>query len=244
MKLEQAGSSTVPELWAVVQPQVESAQNLEAAAQSLAQALYLQFSESVKLVRFFATVPFSDLPATNQQFVQKLINQGGADKTLQPTTPVLSLLGSSGELPEWNDRRQSKDHVGIPLLSKRYLRAIPMISRLLAELGVPGEWMDAHDSELIINTIGSAAGLFYVEDAASAVNADGRNIISPQFVSEYDIHSVFGTGGAYSTGQFGLFVVFGSGHVPRTVAQRFLPLAALFVSRTNNLVEERRIFDA
>jgi hypothetical protein len=134
MKIEQATSAIVSQLWAEVLPQVREAKRLEEAAQTLAETLHTQFSESVVVARVFLTVP---LPKTNKDFVQNLAGSAGAADALKANTPVLSRIATHGEEKDWCDRRKSEGHVGIPLISADFVGAIPMISRLLKEFGVP-----------------------------------------------------------------------------------------------------------
>jgi histone H3/H4 len=243
MKMEQATSSIVADLWASVEPRMYESLCLEEAAQTLVTALHTQFDESVVIARMFVTVPFSDLPQTIQGFVRRLSESAAVESELNATTPVLSLIGTHGQQLQWNDRRKSKNHVGIPLISSSFLDAIPMISRLLKELGIPGEWVDSHDSQVIVNTIGSAAGLFFVDDAAEAKDHAGRKIIAAQdFVSAYHVKSVFGLGSAYSSGQIVVLVAFCRDAFGRAVAERFLSLAHLFMSKTAYLVEVKKVF--
>jgi hypothetical protein len=243
MNIEQATSATVADLWARVESQVEHAMYLEEAAQAVATAIHARFAESVVLARVFVTVPFDVLPPSNRRAVRRLAASVGAEAELHATTPVLSLVGTHGENEQWNDRRKSKGHVGIPLISSSFVDAIPMMARLLRELGVPVEWVDGHDSEVMVKAIGSAAGLFFVEKAASATDHHGRRIISAQdFVSAYRVGSVFGVGGAYSRGEIVVIVVFCRDIFSRVVAERFLALASLFISKTTTLVGSMRIF--
>jgi hypothetical protein len=116
MKIEQVTSSAVSELWANVEPGVGQSKCLEEAAQELATALQKQFDESVVLSRVYVTAPFDTMPPTNKTFVQNL-------------APVLSLIGTYGQEEDWRDRRNSKGHVGIPLISSAFVGAIPMIAR-------------------------------------------------------------------------------------------------------------------
>ena len=143
MKIDQATASTVSDLWKRLQPRVEESERLEDAAQALATALHTQFDESVVIARVFVTVPFGDLPEDNKTFVKGLAEGAGSGTDLKPGTPVLSLVGTHGQESDWNDRRRSKGHVGIPLISSAFVGAIPMISRLLKELGVPIDWIDS-----------------------------------------------------------------------------------------------------
>jgi hypothetical protein len=243
MKLEDASSLTVSQLWADLEPKVQQAQCLEESAQELASSLHYQFQESVAIARVFATVPFQDLPSSNRNFVEKLADSAGANGKLRHETPVLSLIGTFGQEENWRDRRKSEGHVGIPLISSDFVGAIPMIARLINELGLPLEWVDSHDTESIVETIGTKAGLFYVEDASEATDQEGRKIIAAQdFVSTYGVKTVFGAGGAYPNGQMVALIVFCRNAFARSVAELFLPLTDLFKSGTVALAESGRVF--
>lgn len=243
MKISQATRETVSKLWANLEPRIREAGALEEAAQLLAGAVHESFGDSTVIARVFVTVPYADLPPKNQDFVKKLAKSAKAEKELKPSTPVLSLVGTHGQEPDWNDRRNSKGHVGIPLISSGFVAAIPMISRLLKEMGVPIEWVDTHEAQVIVNTIGSTAGVFFVEDAAEAVDREGRKIIAAQdFVSKYHIKSVFGTGGAYPGGQMVVMVVFCRDELVKADAERFLELLNLFKAGTMKLSEPSSVF--
>jgi hypothetical protein len=117
MKIEQTTSSTIEQLWAQMEPGVQQSKSLENAAQQLVTKIHAQFDESVVLARVYLTVPYGALPSTNTEFVKKLVSSTPAASELKPTTPVLSLIGSHGQEEDWCDRRNSKGHVGIPLIS-------------------------------------------------------------------------------------------------------------------------------
>lgn len=244
MRIEQATSSTVADLWAGVESPIQHSKYLEEAAQALAAALHNRFRESVVLARVFVTVPFDELPTTIKRAVRQLAASASAGSELKATTPVLSLIGTHGQEAEWNDRRKSKGHVGIPLISSSFVDSIPMISRLLKELGIPVDWVDSHGAG-VISTIGSAAGLFFVDKAATATDHQGRKIIAAQdFVSRHHVGSVFGAGGAYSRGDIIVIIVFCRDEFSRSVAERFLALVSLFISKTTSLTGGKRIFSS
>jgi hypothetical protein len=243
MKLNDATSMTVSGLWADLEGKIQGAASLEEASQELAASLHNKFEESAVLARVFATVPYAALPSSNQDFVDSLADSANARSGLKPSTPVLSLVGTYGPEADWQDRRKSQGHVGIPLISAAFVGAIPMISRLISELGLALEWVDSHDTKKIVETIGSKAGLFFVEDAASATDSEGRKIIAAQeFVSDRNVKSVFGTAGAYPSGQLAVAVVFCRDRVSRSVAELFLPLTDLFKAGTVGLMETGKVF--
>ncbi len=242
MKLEQTSLSTITALWRNIEPNIQQSTCLEEASQTLAGTLYTEFEESVVLARVFLTLPFSGLPPANKEFVQKLVESAGVSG-LKGTTPVLSLLGTRGEKADWNDRCNSRGHLGIPLISSAFVDAIPMISRLLKELGVPLAWVDSHDSEIIRLAVGRSAALFFVENAADATDTQGRKIIAAQdFVSTHLVKSVFGAGRAYCDSQILVMIVFCRDFVSRATAQRFLTLTESFESKSAARFGTNKVF--
>ena len=242
MKIEHTTSSMIADLWHEMEQRIHQSKNLEEAAQELAKALHTEFVESVVLARVYFTVPFDALPAPNRTFVQNLVDSAGSASELKPATPVLSLVGTHGQSPDWNDRRKSKGHVGIPLTSSDFVDEIPMISRLLKELGLSLDWVDTQDPE-IVEKMDRAAGLFFVENAASATDHHGRKIIPAQdFVADYDVKTVFGVGGGYAGGQILVIVAFCRDVIPRETGSRFVALRDAFKAKTSALVESERIF--
>ncbi len=240
MKIEEATPTTILDLWTRIEPDIRGSPTLEAAAQTLVTALYEDYADSIVLVRTFLTLPLSTLPARNQAFVRKLAGEGASE--LEPHTAVLSLIGSRGQERQWNDRRTSEGHVGIPFISSAFVEAIPMISRLLKELRVPLEWVDTRDTD-IVEKLGSSTGLFFVENAVEATDQDGRKIIAAQdFVAKYGVTSVFGLGGAYFGDHMLVTVVFCRDLVPRASAEQFAPFLYFFKAGTTGLLEDGRVF--
>ena len=244
MQIERATALSITDLWTAVEPAVGRARWLEDAAQALVESIYARFEESVVLARMFVTVPFDSLPPSSRKIVSRRAEDAGAMDGLRTVTPVLSLIGTSGQEAAWHDRRRSQEHAGIPLISSSFVNGVPMISRLLKELGIPLEWVDSQDSTMIEKTMARTAGLFFVGDAGRATDHHGRKIITAQdFVETYGIKAVFGIGGAYIGGQIVVLMVFCRDHVPRETAESFLALTALFKNKTATLVGAGRVFD-
>ena len=243
MKLSDVTSAAVNALWQSVEPQVEGAEALEQGAQALARGLHTQFEESVVIARVFATVPYGDLPEFNRNFVDSLAEGAGAQDDLNASMPVLSLIGTHGQEAAWCDRKQSQGHIGIPLISSSFVGAIPMITRLIQELGLSLDWVDSQDSAVLVETIGHSARLFFVENAADTKDSEGRDVIAAQdFVSAFGVKSVFGTGRAYDGGRLAVIVAFCRDQISRETAAKFIDLANLFHSKTIGLAAEGKIF--
>ena len=243
-RIEEITPMDVMDVWASVEPEVDSAPSLEQAAQALASALHTRLRDSSALTRVFVTADLAVLPGEIRHFVEELADRSGARDRLRETTPVLSLIGTCGIDPRWSDRRRSEGHAGIPLISADFVDDIPMIASLLKDVGLPLDWMEHRGSNVIQRTIGQSAGLFFVENAALAIDEQGRKIIPAQdFVNEYCVGSVFGISGAYSGDEILVVIVFCTEQFSKAVVERFLPLVSLFKSGTAALVSTGRIFD-
>ena len=218
---------------------------LEDAAQKVMDLVYTEFKNSVVLARLFATVPFEKLPASNKEFVRNLTDKKGLTRLINNHTPILSLLGTSGEEKAWNDRHESHGHVGIPLVSADFIDQIPMISHLLKSLGLSLDWLSGNGTGITQDIMGKTAGIFYVSDARTAVDEKGRKIIPVQdFVAKYNVRAVFGTGGGYiHDATFIVLIVFTREQIDEERAQCFLPLATVIKAATTGLVLRGRIFN-
>ena len=228
-----------------LESRLAGAPTVESAAQALAGLVYETFAESTVLARVFITVPFGRLPGADQYFVRRLV--GTRDPNLlKPHTPVLSLVGTRGQHERWNDRYTSRGHLGIPLASEEFVDAIPMIARLLKELGARLEWAADLDTAIVTAALGPVAGTFYVEDAETGLDHRGRKIISAQdFVAEHAVQTVFGFGGAYPVGRaFLATVVFTREAVERQQADRFMRLTNTFRAGTLRAAREGRLFES
>jgi hypothetical protein len=205
--------------------------------------LYNEFKESIVLARLFATVPYGRLPAPNKNFVDALAKSKGVSQSIHDQTLVLSLIGTIGEESAWNDRRNSQGHVGIPLVSSAFIDAIPMMSRLLKQLGLGLDWIDQGDTNVVKHTIGSMSGVFFVPDAASEVDQHGRKIIAAQdFVTKYGVKTVCGFGGGYLGGAtFSVTIIFLRETLDQNQVRAFAAGQSFFKAVTSDLVN-RKIF--
>jgi hypothetical protein len=237
--------ASVKLLWHDIEPEVSRADRLENAAQALTRRLFESFPGSVALARGFVTIPLETLPAANQTFVRTLATRADVIAALKPTTPVLSLIASYGTQDAWCDRRRSEGHVGIPLVSAAFVDGIPMVSRLLQQLGMQLDWLERGDTAIVAKVLGSSTGVFFVREASQETDRQGRKVIAAQdFVSQHHIRSVFGFGGSYFGGAIVIFVLFCTRPIDRTVAQRFAPLANLFKAATTSLAGPTSVFAA
>lgn len=229
----------------VLRPVVGSAAALEGAAAAVARELYERFSTTTALARVYAVVPYRELEPAVRRFVDDLVAGAAQADSLTPDTPVLTLLGTHGTKPEWCDRKASKGHLGIPLLSAAFVQAIPMVARLLKELGVDLAWLDAAPEMNARRLMGGFNGVFFVDDATTARDNLGRQIIPAQeFVEEQEVKSVFGMGGFYPDNTLIVIIVFAREHLTRSHVERLTSLISLFKGETFGIVRARKIFAA
>jgi hypothetical protein len=167
------------------------------------------------LVRFYKTHPLMDLPPEVRR-----IAEASAGGEAAPATPCLTLIASAGVEPGWNDRRQSRGHQAIPLVSEESIERAPMISRLLEEFGVSLTSFLSMPSSDPARRDGKTYDVFYVPEA------DGSPYIPAQdFVREYGVRSVIGFGGVLKSGEMFAVILFSRTPVPAESAQRFKTIA-------------------
>ncbi len=193
---------------------------LEAAAQGTAEELYESLRSAGEpacaLVRFYYTLSYSALPADLQRFARSALSGAPAS----PELKCLTLLGSAGALPEWNDRRLSDGHKAIPLPSPEAVMRLPMVFQLVRRLGFRGVDLGSIDPDQQDTHQPGANNLFYVQEAA------GSPFVPAQaFVEEHGIRSVVGFGATMLSGDLFAVILFMRVPVPLATAQLFRFLA-------------------
>lgn len=226
-----------------LQQQLEGCADLQEASQKYIRLFYAEFQESVVLARLFLTVPLEALPSRDQAFVTNLAAAEGIGHLLNGKTLVLSLLATCGGQPGWNDRYQSQGHLGIPLVTASFVESIPMVSRLMHDMGIGLAWLDEPEQDFVVKSLGQIAGVFYVRDAKTRLDRQHRKIVSAQdFVAAHDVRTVFGLGGSYLNGSFVTTIVFTRETIERSQIEGFLLLVNTFKVATMSLVMQGKIF--
>lgn len=216
---------------------------LERAAEHIARGMHEQFAESTVLARVYAVVKHGELPSEATSFVRALAENAGDVSRVIDATPVLALLGTHGVEEAWCDRRRSEGHKGIPLLSGAFVDAIPMLARLLRELGIDLAWLDEAPEVVTRRLLGGFNGVFYVHDATTARDAQGRRIIpATEFVEKYGVKTVFGTGGFYPDGTLVVCIVFTRETLQRSTVERLASLISMVKGETFGVVRARKLF--
>ena len=228
-----------------LQASIRTCGSLEEAAQKCVAMIYDQFRDSIVLARFYAVIPFGKLPQDAHRFATAFAAARNVNEALHDDTPVLSLLGTRGELSAWNERRSSRGHLAIPLVSPAFVEEIPMVSRMLKELGFPIEWVTGASKVVTTDLFGRLGGFFYVEDAATALDHQNRRIIPAQdFVSKHGVKTVFGTAGMYVRSRMLVtLIVFCRETLDRAALRHsFMPLGNVITNATSAIVHRGKLF--
>jgi hypothetical protein len=213
--------------------------SVEEASQRFATQFTTRYS-SVVLARVFLVRPFGSLPAGEQAAARELSND---DRLLNDATPVLVLLGTAGRSADWNERTRSRKHRAIALLSSEHVNGIPMIAKLLGDLEVNLSGLDNGKPIVTRRLLGGRNAAFYVPDAPTALDGQGRHIIPAQdFVRRYEVSTVFGMGGAYLDGTLAVTVLFTTETLQRPVVDRFPSVISNFKMATTELLSKGRLF--
>ena len=129
---------------------------------------------SFGLVRLFKTHDYGDLEPELQRFAAGVL---GREPEL-PGTKCLTLLATAGSKEEWNDRRRSKRHRSIPLLSSEMVRAFPMISNLVDQLGLEITDVLNPDPSRLVDIDQKAYNVFHVPYAVGVRPSSTRRTSS------------------------------------------------------------------
>jgi hypothetical protein len=195
------------------------------------------------LFRVFATVDFEQLPEKEKAFALDLARARGFLPELQAKTAVVTLLGSRGKRAPWNHRLRSERHLAIPLTSASFIKTIPMVSRLMGDMGTGLEWVQRQETNMVVTSMGRMARVLYVEDALASRTGDGFDVIPDRsFVEENGVRTVLALGGAYLNGTIVSVVLFTSERVPQDRVEKLMPVVHGFKIATMKAVMQGRIF--
>jgi hypothetical protein len=234
---------SVSKLRARIEKELQKCSSFQAASQTFANTLYDELATSMVLLRVFATVPYGSLPNRERTFALEAARARGRGEEVQNETTVVTLLGTRGKRGGWNDRYLSKRHLAIPLTSASFIQTIPMVSRLMSDMGTGLEWVEKQHLNMVVKTTGRMARVLYVEDAATAMTADGFKVVPDQdFVEDHGVQTVLGLGGAYLNRTIVAILLFTNELIPQDRVEKFMPLVHGFKVATMKVVMKGQFF--
>lgn len=200
------------------------AESLEDAADQTAHYLYSALWDpkadepATALVRFYRTINFADLDPSLQRYAASVMHP----EKPWPSMKCFTLMGTAGALPEWNRRQTSAAHKAIPLSSHAAIERLPMVSRLIRDLGVSVDALV--DPPVVVEATsdpGVPLNVFYVR------RAEGHSAVPDQeFVREHGIQSVVAFGGSISSSDLWTTILFTRVELRPEVAGLFRLLAS------------------
>ena len=133
----------------------------------------------------------------------------------------LTLFGTAGERPEWNERGRSRHYRSIPLIGNQSVAQFPMVSQLLQQLGVGPDSKVQPESDLLADWTDQTLNVFHVPDAKGSPFIPAQE----EFVIPFGIESVLGFGGVLPSKEFFTVILFSKQKISRETAELFKPLA-------------------
>jgi hypothetical protein len=202
---------------------VRGTTSLEAAADVIVRYLYDHCLDSdtgersCALVRFYKTHPYGRLEPALQEFADAQLGEHTATASMR----CLTLLASAGDEPAWNSRHDSRSHKVIPLPTAEIIRAAPMITRLIEDLGFDLEALVSGAAQAERGPDARTYDVFHVEDARGSPYIPAQR----EFVIPHRIASVVGFGGLLRSGELFVVILFSRAPIPSRSASRFRTIA-------------------
>jgi len=201
----------------------EGASSVQDVAQRIASYLYRQLGndqtgrQDCALVRCFLTRAYGELDPQSQDCARRALACGPGSLDMK----CLTLFGTAGERPEWNERGRSRHYRSIPLTGSQSVAQFSMVSQLLQQLGVALESKTQPESDLLVDGAEQTYNVFHVPDAKGSPFVPAQK----EFVIPFGIESVLGFGGVLPSKEFFAVILFSKQKISRETAELFKPLA-------------------
>ena len=199
------------------------ASSAQDVAQRIASYLYRQLGndqtgrQDCALVRCFITRAYGELDPQSQDCARRALACGPGSLDMK----CLTLFGTAGERPEWNDRNRSRRYRSIPITDKQVLFQFPMVSQLLQQLGVDFTSKIQPKSDLLVDQTEHILDVFHVPEAKGSPFLPAQD----EFVIPFGIESVLGFGGVLPSTELFTVILFSKQKISRETAELFKPLA-------------------
>lgn len=216
-------SAAIAELGVALRRLCPGAKSMEEAAGAMVRYLREHLLDSrtseknAALVRFFKTHRFGDLEPGLQEFARGAAANSPA---LRADTRCLTLLATAGARPEWNHRSSSARHKAIPLVTEEAVRAAPMVTQLIQQMGLDIAQVVDTRNNLVLDLEHQNYNVFHVAEAEGSAFVPAQD-----FVRAYGVRSVLGFGGLFPSGELFAVIMFSRVYISRETAEMFRTLA-------------------
>lgn len=170
------------------------------------------------LVRFFKTHLYRDLDPSRQDAACRRLGR----ERIDPNVRCLTLLGSTGQQPEWNDPSRSQRYRVIPLIDRESVKQMPMFAQLFHQLDPALLPMLVKAGEsLLVDRHEHGYNVFHVKEAKDSPFVP----VQQDFVRRYGIESVLGFGGVLPGGELFAVILFSTVPISEDAASLFRLMA-------------------
>lgn len=200
-----------------------SAASMEETACNIVHFIYDNFIDEKTgerecvLVRLFKTHSYGELDNDLQSSAQAIL--GTTPES--PAMKCLVLLATAGVRPEWRSRNHSRGHKAIPLPSKDFIKALPMIRQLLQQMGLEINTILKPDPAVVLDMAQKSYNVFCIPEAAGSKYVP----VQDDFVIPFNVRSVLGFGGILPSGNLYTVIMFTKVSLPPETIQIFRSLA-------------------
>jgi hypothetical protein len=214
-RLEEFDGDALSHAGEAIRQIAKEASTMEDAARRVVGFLYEDLrtadgGPAIALARLYKTHPYGRLPHDLREFARATLDHEPADDVR-----CLTLLGTRGSQPTWDDRMQSTGHKAIPLPSVEFVHRLPMVAGLVEQLGLELGDVVRPDPTRVAELSRRTYGVFHVPDAAGSPFVPAQD-----FVAEHGIRSALGFGGVLFSGDFFAVVLFSTVPVAASAADR------------------------
>jgi hypothetical protein len=199
------------------------ASSVQDVAQRIASYLYRQLGndqtgrQDCALVRCFLTRAYRDLDPQSQDCARRALACGPGSLDMK----CLTLFGTAGERPEWNERHRSRRYRSIPLGDNQVVSQFPMVSQLLHQLGVELTSTTQSESDVPVDLTEQTLNVFHVAEAKGSPFVPAQE----EFVIPFGIESVLGFGGVLPSKELFTVIMFSKQKISRETAELLKSLA-------------------
>ncbi|HVN28525.1 MAG TPA: hypothetical protein VMT64_08575 [Candidatus Binataceae bacterium] len=198
------------------------AESMEEASGEIVRYLYENMhgpeGRACLLARLYKTVPYGELTQELRDFSSAMM----PTEPLGPATKCLTLLGTVGDLPEWNNRHASRRHRSIPLPSKQAIEQVPMIAQMIRQFGIEMSSLVDVKADVIRELDRKTYNVFYVPET----HIHGPFIpAQAEFVIPFGVKSALGFGGILPSGNLFALLMFTRVAIPMETARMFRTIA-------------------
>jgi PAS domain S-box-containing protein len=172
---------------------------------------------ALALARLYVTRRLSELEPDVQDFARA----AATDAFARHNAVCLTLLATAGDEEAWNDRHRSLGHKAIPLPSVEAIARLPMVARLVEQLGIDPRHVVAPDEVDPAGGPAGGQGVFFVPRARDSSYVPAQS----DFVVPYGIRSVLGCGGLLPDGSLYAVILFSTVDIPPEAARAFPALS-------------------